>query len=285
MSSRKQKIAYQGEPGANSHLACRDAYPRMEPLACPTFEDALAAVKSGEAKLAMIPIENSVAGRVADIHHLLPESGLFIVAEHFERIRHQLLTLPGVKLGELKTVHSHTMALGQCRNAIRALKLAPVAEADTAGAARHLRDSQDRTRAVIASALAAEVYGLKIAKSGIEDAEHNTTRFVVLAAKPDHPKAKDGPVITTFIFRVRNVPAALYKALGGFATNGVNMTKLESYQLEGSFNATMFYADIEGHPDERLVKLAMEELAFFTSELRVLGTYKASPFRADLKSG
>jgi prephenate dehydratase len=285
MSSSKQKIAYQGEPGANSHLACRDAYPRMEPLASPTFEDALAAVKSGEAKLAMIPIENSVAGRVADIHHLLPESGLFIVAEHFERIRHQLLTLPGVKLGELKTVHSHTMALGQCRNAIRALKLAPVAEADTAGAARHLRDSQDRTRAVIASALAAEVYDLKIARSGIEDAEHNTTRFVVLAAKPDHPKAKDGPVITTFIFRVRNVPAALYKALGGFATNGVNMTKLESYQLEGSFNATMFYADIEGHPDERLVKLAMEELAFFTSELRLLGTYKASPFRAELKSG
>ena len=281
--SRSQKIAYQGEPGANSHLACRDAYPKMEPLACPTFEDALAAVKGGEARLAMIPIENSVAGRVADIHHLLPDSGLFIVAEHFERIRHQLLTLPGVKLTELETVHSHTMALGQCRKAIRALKLKPVTEADTAGAARHLRDTQDRSRAVIASALAAEVYGLKIAKSGIEDAKHNTTRFVVLAAKPDHAKAKDGPVITTFVFRVRNVPAALYKALGGFATNGVNMTKLESYQLEGSFNATMFYADIEGHPDERLVKLAMEELAFFTSELRLLGTYKASPFRADLK--
>ena len=255
----------------------------MEPLACPTFEDALAAVKGGEARLAMIPIENSVAGRVADIHHLLPDSGLFIVAEHFERIRHQLLTLPGVKLSELKTVHSHTMALGQCRKAIRALKLKPVTEADTAGAARHLRDTQDRTRAVIASTLAAEVYGLKIAKSGIEDAKHNTTRFVVLAAKPEHAKAKDGPVITTFVFRVRNVPAALYKALGGFATNGVNMTKLESYQLEGSFNATMFYADIEGHPDERLVKLAMEELAFFTSEVRLLGTYKASPFRAEVK--
>ena len=282
--SRSQKIAYQGEPGANSHLACRDAYAKMEPLACPTFEDALAAVKGGEALLAMIPIENSVAGRVADIHHLLPDSGLFIVGEHFERIRHQLLTLPGVKLGELKTVHSHTMALGQCRNAIRALKLTPVAEADTAGAARHLRDSQDRTRAVIAAALAAEVYGLKIAKAGIEDAEHNTTRFVVLAPKPDHAKAKDGPVITTFVFRVRNVPAALYKALGGFATNGVNMTKLESYQLEGSFNATMFYADIEGHPDERPVKLAMEELHFFTSEVRLLGTYKASPFRAELKA-
>jgi prephenate dehydratase len=281
--SRSQKIAYQGEPGANSHLACRDAYPKMEPLACPTFEDALAAVKGDEARLAMIPIENSVAGRVADIHHLLPDSGLFIVAEHFERIRHQLLTLPGVKLGELKTVHSHTMALGQCRKAIRALKLKPVTEADTAGAARLLRDTQDRTRAVIASALAAEVYGLKIAKSGIEDAKHNTTRFVVLASKPHHAKAKDGPVITTFVFRVRNVPAALYKALGGFATNGVNMTKLESYQLEGSFNATMFYADIEGHPDERLVKLAMEELAFFTSEVRLLGTYKASRFRAELK--
>jgi prephenate dehydratase len=283
-AAKRQKIAYQGEPGANSHLACRDAYPKMEPLACPTFEDALAAVKGGEARLAMIPIENSVAGRVADIHHLLPDSGLFIVGEHFERIRHQLLTLPSAKLSALKTVHSHTMALGQCRKAIRALKLKPVAEADTAGAARHLRDTQDRTRAVIASALAAEVYGLKIAKSGIEDAEHNTTRFVVLAAKPDHAKAKDGPVITTFVFRVRNVPAALYKALGGFATNGVNMTKLESYQLEGSFNATMFYADIEGHPDERLVKLAMEELAFFTSEVTVLGTYKASPFRAELKA-
>jgi prephenate dehydratase len=284
MSSRSHKIAYQGEPGANSHLACRDAYPKMEPLACPTFEDALAAVKGGEARLAMIPIENSVAGRVADIHHLLPDSGLFIVAEHFERIRHQLLTLPGVKLNELKTVHSHTMALGQCRKAIRALKLKPVTEADTAGAARHLRDTQDRTRAVIASALAAEVYGLKVAKPGIEDAQHNTTRFVVLASKPEHAKAKDGPVITTFVFRVRNVPAALYKALGGFATNGVNMTKLESYQLEGSFNATMFYADIEGHPDERLVKLAMEELAFFTSEVRLLGTYRASPFRAELQA-
>jgi len=283
-AAKRQKIAYQGEPGANSHLACRDAYPKLEPLACPTFEDALAAVKRGEAQLAMIPIENSVAGRVADIHHLLPDSGLFIVGERFERIRHQLLTLPGVQLRELKTVHSHTMALGQCRKTIRALKLKPVAEADTAGAARHLRESEDRTCAVIASALAAEVYGLKVAKAGIEDAQHNTTRFVVLAAKPDHAKPKDGPVITTFIFRVRNVPAALYKALGGFATNGVNMTKLESYQLEGSFNATMFYADIEGHPDKRSVQLAMEELAFFTSEVRLLGTYKASPFRADLKA-
>jgi prephenate dehydratase len=232
----------------------------------------------------MIPIENSVAGRVADIHHLLPQSGLYIVAEHFERVRHQLLTLPGVKLSELKTVHSHVMALGQCRKAIRALKLRPVVEADTAGAARELRESGDRTRAVIASRLAAEIYGLKIAKADIEDAQHNTTRFVVLAKTPVRVPKSNGPVITSFVFRVRNVPAALYKALGGFATNGVNMTKLESYQLEGSFNATMFYADIEGHPEERLVKLAMEELAFYSSEVTVLGTYPASPFRAELKA-
>jgi prephenate dehydratase len=281
---RLNKIAFQGEPGANSHLAARDAYPKMEALPCPTFEDALAAVKSGAAKFAMIPIENSVAGRVADIHHLLPHSGLYIVAEHFERVRHQLLTLPGVKLSELKTVHSHVMALGQCRKAIRALKLRPVVEADTAGAARELRESGNRTAAVIASKLAAEIYGLKIAKADIEDAQHNTTRFVVLAKQPVRVPKSSGPVITSFVFRVRNVPAALYKALGGFATNGVNMTKLESYQLEGSFNATMFYADIEGHPEERLVKLAMEELAFYSSELTVLGTYPASPFRADLKA-
>jgi prephenate dehydratase len=282
-AAKRQNIAYQGEPGANSHLACSDAYPKLAPLPCATFEDALAAVKTGDAALAMIPIENSVAGRVADIHHLLPDSGLFIVAEHFERVRHQLLTLPSVKLGELNTVHSHTMALGQCRKAIAALKLKPVAEADTAGAARQLSETKDRSRAVIASALAAKVYGLAIAKADIEDAQHNTTRFVVLAAKPVRAKAGDGLIVTTFIFRVRNVPAALYKALGGFATNSVNMTKLESYQLEGSFNATMFYADIEGHPDERRVQLAMEELAFFTSEVRLLGTYKASPFRAALK--
>jgi prephenate dehydratase len=284
IKSKVNKIAFQGEPGANSHLAASDAYPKMEALPCATFEDALAAVKTGEAKLAMIPIENSVAGRVADIHHLLPHSGLFIVGEHFERVRHQLLTLPGVKLSELKTVHSHTMALGQCRKVIAALKLKPVVEADTAGAARHLRELGDRTRAAVASSLAAEIYGLKIAKGDIEDAEHNTTRFVVLAAKPVRVPKSDGPVVTSFVFRVRNVPAALYKALGGFATNGVNMTKLESYQLEGSFNATMFYADIEGHPDERLVKLALEELHFFSSEVTVLGTYPASPFRAKLKA-
>jgi prephenate dehydratase len=282
--SRFNRIAFQGEPGANSHLAARDAFPDMEAMPCPTFEDALAAVKTGKAKLAMIPIENSVAGRVADIHHLLPHSGLYIVAEHFERVRHQLLALPRAKVSGLKTVHSHIMALGQCRKAIAALKLTPVTEADTAGAARHVRETGDPSRAAIASKLAAEIYGLRIVKKDIEDAAHNTTRFVVLAAKPVKTKPADGPVVTTFVFRVRNVPAALYKALGGFATNSVNMTKLESYQLEGSFNATMFYADIEGHPDERPVQLAMEELGFFTSEVNVLGTYPASPFRASLKA-
>jgi prephenate dehydratase len=282
--SRSNKIAFQGEPGANSHLAAQDAYPRMEALPCATFEDALAAVKSGKAKLAMIPIENSVAGRVADIHHLLPHSGLYIVAEHFDRVRHQLLTLPGVKLSELKTVHSHIMALGQCRKAIAALKLKPVIEADTAGAARHLRELGDRTRAAIASSLAAEIYGLKIAKADIEDAEHNTTRFVVLAAKPVRTRASDGPVVTSFVFRVRNVPAALYKALGGFATNGVNMTKLESYMLEGTFSATQFYSDVEGHPDDPGLKLALEELAFFSQpdSLKILGVYPANPFRGTL---
>ena len=277
--SRFNKIAFQGEPGANSHLAARDAYPRMEALACPTFEDALAAAKTGAAKLAMIPIENSVAGRVADIHHLLPHSGLHIVAEHFERVRHQLLTLPGVKLSELKTVHSHDMALGQCRKAIRALKLKPVTEADTAGAARHLRESGDRTAAVIASKLAAEIYGLKVARADIEDAEHNTTRFIILAPEPIEPPPYEGPVITSFLFQVRNVPAALYKALGGFATNGVNMTKLESYQIGGQFFATQFYADVEGHPDDRGLAFALEELAFFSKELKVLGVYPAHAFR------
>lgn len=281
---RANRIAFQGEPGANSHLAANDAYPDMEALPCATFEDALAAVKAGAAKLAMIPIENSVAGRVADIHHLLPHSDLYIIGEHFERIRHQLLTLPGAKLAGLKSVHSHIMALGQCRKVIADLKLTPVTEADTAGAARRVSEAADPTRGAIASKLAAQIYGLRVAKKDVEDAAHNTTRFVVLSAKPVKTKAKDGPVITTFVFRVRNVPAALYKGLGGFATNGVNMTKLESYQLEGSFNATMFYADVEGHPDARPVQLALEELDFYTSEITLLGTYPASPFRRTLKA-
>lgn len=277
-----QRIAFQGEPGANSHLACKDAFPDLSPMPCPTFEDALSAVKSGLARLAMIPIENSVAGRVADIHHLLPDAGLYIIGEHFERVRHQLLALPGASIEDLQTVHSHTQALGQCRHVIRSLGLRPIPEADTAGSARIVKERKDPTMAAIASSLAADVYGLKIIKNDIEDEAHNTTRFVVLANEPDDAGPEDGNVITTFLFRVRNVPAALYKALGGFATNGVNMTKLESYQLEGTFNATMFYSDIAGHPAERSVRLALEELSFFSSEVRILGTYKASPRRAEL---
>jgi prephenate dehydratase len=279
----KAAISYQGEPGANSHIACKNFAKDLAPQACSTFEDAIAAVRNGAARYAMIPVENSVAGRVADVHHLLPNSGLHIVGEHFERISHQLMSLPEATIETIKTVHSHTHALGQCRTAIRALGLIPHVEADTAGAARMIAAGGDLTKAAIASKLAAEIYGLKILKSDIEDAAHNTTRFLVLAKKPEVPPADNGPVLTTFIFRVRNVPAALYKALGGFATNGVNMTKLESYQLEGSFNATMFYADVEGHPDERPLKLALEELEFHTAELIVLGTYPASPFRQTLK--
>jgi prephenate dehydratase len=276
------KIAYQGEPGANSHIACIEAYPTSEPVPCGTFEDAFQAVADGEAQLAMIPIDNSVAGRVADIHHLLPRSNLYIIGEHFLPVHHQLMIVPGADMSAVRTVHSHVHALGQCRKAIRELGLKPVVAADTAGAARELSQSRDMSRAAIASRLAADIYGLKMVREDIEDESHNTTRFVVLSATPQDAEPEDQPVITSFVFRVRNVPAALYKAMGGFATNGVNMTKLESYQIEGQFSATQFYADIEGHPSERNVRLAMEELEFFTSYLRVLGIYRASPHRAEI---
>ena len=274
------RISFQGEQGANSHLACREVYPDLEPLACATFEDALAAVKTGEARYAMIPIENSVAGRVADIHHLLPGAGLHIVGEHFLRVRHQLMALQNASLSTVKKALSHTQALGQCRNTLRKLGIVPVPEADTAGSARMVAESGDVKLAAIASALAAEIYGLKILKRDIEDEQHNTTRFVILSNEPDHAKPGEGLIVTTFVFRVRNVPAALYKAMGGFATNGVNMTKLESYQLDGRFVATMFYADVEGHPEDPPVARALEELQFFSTELHILGAYKASPYRA-----
>ncbi len=275
------RVSYQGEPGANSHLACIEAFPALTPVPCPTFEDALAAVKSGDCQFAMIPIENSVAGRVADIHHLLPRAELFITGEHFLRVRHQLMALPGATLQSIKQVYSHTQALGQCRGTLRKLGLKPVPEADTAGSARIVSQGADLSVAAIASSLAAEIYGLEILQSDVEDDARNTTRFVILANAPDDAEPGHGPVVTTFVFRVRNVPAALYKALGGFATNGVNMTKLESYQLEGTFNASMFFADIEGHPADRPVQLALEELSFFSSEMIVLGTYPASAYRLE----
>jgi prephenate dehydratase len=273
------RISFQGEPGANSDIACRQAYPALSPLPCPTFEDAFAAVSDGQAKYAMIPIENSVAGRVADVHHLIPESNLYVVGERFLPVRHQLISLPSATLAGLKQVRSHPQALGQCRKLLREMKLEAVKTADTAGAAREIAELGDPSVGALASSLAAELHGLKILKADIADAAHNTTRFLVFSKEPDDAEAEDGPCMTSFVFRVRNLPAALYKALGGFATNGVNMTKLESYLEDGQFSAAMFYADIEGHPSEPSVKLALEELQFFSSYLKVLGVYLADEFR------
>ncbi|MFZ5791559.1 MAG: prephenate dehydratase [Pseudomonadota bacterium] len=278
-------IAFQGLPGAYSDLACRAAFPKMRTLPCASFEDTFAAVRDGQAGLAMIPIDNSVAGRVADIHHLLPDSGLHIVAEHFQRVNHQLLAPKGATLATIKTVHSHVQALSQCRRLIREMGLKPVVHADTAGAAADVAAKGDVSEAAIASTLAGEIYGLVRLKEGIEDAEHNTTRFVVMGREPVDPDPKAGPVMTSFVFRVRSVPAALYKALGGFATNGVNITKLESYMVDGHFTVAQFYADIEGHPDERPVRLALEELSFFSREVKILGVYPASPFRRQQNGG
>jgi prephenate dehydratase len=277
---KPKTIAFQGEPGANSHIACKEAYPDCEPVPCPTFEDALNAVAAGEVGLGMIPIENSLAGRVADIHHLMPTAGLHIIGEWFLPIRNQLMAPPGATLKSIKSVESHIMALGQCRNFVRKLGVKTIVAADTAGAAREVSELGDQTRAAIASRLAAEIYGLEILAEDIEDEAHSTTRFVVLSRDDNRVARGNGPVITTFVFQVRNIPAALYKALGGFATNGVNMTKLESYMIEGSFSATQFYSDVEGHPEDRSVALALEELKFFSTDLKILGVYPAHPLRA-----
>ena len=276
-------VAFQGEMGANSHIAIHEVYPDATPLPCATFEDVFAAVADGSAPLAMIPIENSLAGRVSDIYHLLPRAGLAIVGEHFLPIRHQLLGVPGARVEDLRTVESHVMALGQCRNAIRQLGLTPIVAADTAGSAREVAEVADVSRAAIASNLAAETYGLEVLAQNIEDADHNTTRFLVLARESEPVLPADRPLITTLVFRVRNVPAALFKALGGFATNGVNMTKLESYMLDGHFSATQFYADVDGHPADRGLAFALEELDFFSHEVTILGTYPAHPFRLSMR--
>jgi len=283
--SKRRRIAFQGEPGANSHIACREAYPNYEPLPCATFEDAFAAVRFGRAALAMIPIDNSVAGRVADIHHLMPASRLHIVAEWFLPVQHQLMALKGATLKTIKTVESHVHALGQCRNIIRKLGVKAVVAADTAGAAREVAEAGDISRAALATKLAALIYGLKILKKDVADQAHNTTRFVVLAREPKWASRKEKRVVTTFVFEVRNIPAALYKALGGFATNGVNMTKLESYMVDGSFSATQFYADVQGHPKQRGLELALEELEFVSQpkSLRILGVYPAHRFRETFK--
>jgi len=276
----KQRIAYQGEPGANSHIVVREHYPDADAVPCASFEDVFAAVVGGDADLAMIPIDNSIAGRVADIHHFLPTSGLHIVAEHFLPIQFSLLGVPGSSLETIKTVHSHLHALGQCRKIIKKYELTTVISGDTAGAAREVADAADTSQAAISPPLAAEIYGLDVLATDIEDEDHNTTRFVVLSRDPHHTPAGNGPVVTSFIFNVRNLPAALYKALGGFATNGVNMTKLESYMVGGEFAATQFLAEVDGHPDDIPLKNALEELAFFTTDVTILGVYPADPFRA-----
>ena len=275
----KSRIVFQGEPGANSHLAIHEAFPDSEAVPSATFEDAFIAVGSGDCELAMIPIENSVAGRVADIHHLMPHSGLHIIAEHFMPVRHQLMAPKGSTLNDIKTVESHVHALGQCRKIIRELGIKPIVAADTAGSAREIAERGDKTAAAIATRLAAEIYGLQILAEDIEDEAHNTTRFIILSREKKWAQRGAGKVVTTFLFRVRNVPAALFKGLGGFATNGINMTKLESYMIEGNFFATQFYVDVEGHPDDRGLTFALEELAFFSKELKILGVYPAHPFR------
>ncbi|KZY30010.1 prephenate dehydratase [Roseovarius sp. HI0049] len=274
-----RRIAFQGEPGAYSHQACHETYPEMEAMPCRTFEDAMEAVRDGTADLAMLPVENSTFGRVADIHHLLPESGLYIVGEAFVRVRINLLALPGTPLSEITHAMSHTMLLGQCRGFLGEHNIHRVTGADTAGSARQVAEDGDPHTAALASELAGEIYGLDVLAREIEDEGNNTTRFLVMAKEPDWSRRGDDGMMTTFVFQVRNIPAALYKAMGGFATNGVNMTKLESYQLGGTFFATQFYADIEGHPDDPAVQRALEELDYFTSEITMLGVYPADPKR------
>jgi prephenate dehydratase len=293
--SRARTVAFQGEAGAYANLAAKEALPGATFVGKPTFEAALEAVRSGETDLAFVPVENSVYGRIADVHLLVRhfgravkgfvpdgEKNLFILGEHFHRVRHQLLGVPGAKLANVTTVYSQAPALGQVRKVTKELGLIEKQWSDTAGAARHIAELKDPTCAAVASQLAGEIYGLQVLKADIEDAPNNMTRFLIVGSEPDDPPNDGRAVITTFLFGVRNIPAALYKALGGFATNGVNMTKLESYQLGGSFNATEFYADIEGHPDQHNVRLALEELSFFSSRVIMLGIYPAHPYRSEM---
>ena len=267
------KIAFQGELGAYSHEACREAYPDKQPLPCRTFEDAIEAVRSGAAELAMLPVENSTAGRVADIHSLLPDSGLHMIDEAVVRVRISLLSVPGTTLSQITSAMSHTVLLGQCRRFLSEHGIHRITGADTAGSAKHVAKTADPGLAALASSLAGEIYGLDVLAQDIEDNDNNTTRFVIMARDPDYSRRGDRGMMTSFVFQVRNIPAALYKAMGGFATNGVNMTKLESYMVGGSFTATQFHADIEGHPEDANVKLALEELDYFTDKIKILGVY------------
>ncbi len=276
-----KRVAFQGEPGAYANLAAQQAVPHAAAIPKPTFEDAIEAAKSGDTDLVIIPVENSLIGRIADIHHLLPDSGLHIVGEHFMPIRHQLLGLKDARLEDITSVYSQAPALAQCRTILRTRKLVAHNWYDTAGSAKHIAELGDKSVAAIASTLAAEFYGLKVLKADVEDEHHNATRFLIMSRDSERAP-NQGKVVTSLVFQVKNVPAALYKALGAFATNGVNITKLESYQLGGSFNASQFYADIQGHPDQPHVARALEELAFHTADHKVMGVYPAHPFREDM---
>ena len=277
----KKTIAFQGAKGAYSDLACHAVYPNDETLPCLSFEDAFAAVREGPADLAMIPIENSVAGRVADVHHLLPEGGLSIVGEHYQPVVHHLLAVPGAKLSDIKEAHSHVQALAQCRKYLREQGIKPVIHADTAGAAAEVAQRGDKSVAAVASELAGQINGLVSLAHGISDLKDNITRFLILSKEPRRPAPGETPCVTTLIFRVRSVPASLYKALGGFATNGVNITKIESYLIDGHFSKAQFRLDVEAHPEEWPLKLALEELAFFAHEVKILGVYPVHPFRRE----
>ena len=273
------KIAFQGELGAYSHQACRDAAPQLDPLPCRTFVDVIEATRSGQADVAMLPVENSTYGRVADIHRLLPESGLRIVGEAFVRVRISLMANPGAKLSDIKLVRAHLVLIPQCQKFLTENGIEAEAAVDSAGAAAELAASGDLTSGALASDLAAEIHGLEVLAQNIEDHDTNTTRFLLMRPEGDMARRGDNGMMTSFVFRVRNIPAALYKAMGGFATNGVNMTKLESYMVGGEFIATQFYADIEGHPEDANVKLALDELGYFTDYLEILGTYPRDPRR------
>ncbi len=276
------RIVYQGEPGAYSHLACQEHFPDHEPMACVSFAQAFARVRDGQADRAMIPVENTVAGRVSDIYHLLPDGGLFITGERYQPIHHQLLGVSGASLEDIKTARSHPMALGQVRESLKALGITAIADVDTAAAARKVAERKDLSVAAVASRTAADVYGLDILASDIQDSGSNTTRFIVLEREAIIPDLGSGPVVSSYVFRLRSVPSALYKALGGFASNGLNLTKLESYMVGGGFKAAQFYCDVEGHPASKAMQLALEELAFFTEDVRHLGSYAADPVRASV---
>lgn len=283
MHEKTGRISFQGTAGAYSHQACAEAFPGLEALPCNTFEGAIAAVREERADLAMLPVENSTYGRVADIHHLLPDSGLHIIGEHFLRVHINLLGVPGARIDDVRTAMSHTVLLGQCRSFLRSRNIAPRVGADTAGSAELVARGGDRSVAALASELAGEINGLTVLARHIEDQANNTTRFLVMAPEAQ-PAAQGGPALTSFVFRVRNIPAALYKAMGGFATNGVNMTKLESYMIGGQFTATQFYADVEGHPEDPPVARALEELDYFTTKLQILGVYPQHPFRREQRA-